>query len=88
MKILLIILSIIGLLKLVSLFILCGIEIYHRIKDIDIDGVRKDSGVYKTEWFYVIPSIKFTISEKFFEINLNWLYFEYYCVYNINNDES
>lgn len=51
MEILLIILSIIGLLKLVSLFILCGIEIYHKIKDIDIDGVRKDSGVYKTDCF-------------------------------------
>ena len=88
MKILLIILSIIGLLKLVSLFILCCIEIYHKIKDIDIDGVRKDSGVYKTECFYIIPSISFTISGKFFEINFNWLYFEYYCAYNINKDES
>ena len=88
MKIILIILSIIGLLKVVGLFILLGIEIYYKIKEIDIDGIKRESGIYKTGYFYIIPSIKFTISERFFEISLNWLYFEYYCAYNINKDES
>ena len=88
MKIILIILAIIGLLKLVSLFILCGIEIYHKIKEIDIDGVRKDSGIYKTDYFYIIPSIKAIISGEYFEISLVWLCFEYYCAYKINKDES
>lgn len=66
MKILIIILCIIGLLKLVSLFILYVIEMYHRIIKINIEGVRKDYGIYKdTEW-YLIPTIYFTKSSKYF----------------------
>ena len=58
MKILLIILSIIGLLKLVSLFILCCIEIYHRIVKVDINGIDKSYGVYKDDSWYIINVLK------------------------------
>ncbi len=88
MTILIIIFSIIGLLKLVSLFILCVIEIYHHIVKVDIDGVRRDHGIYKdTEW-YLIPAIYFIKSDKFLEFSVCFLCFKYYCAYSINKDDE
>ena len=85
MKILIIILSIIGLLKLVSLFILFIIELYYRILGISIDGVRRDHGIYKgTDW-YIIPTIYFTKSSKYLEVSTCFLCFRYYCAYSIND---
>ena len=88
MKILLIILSIIGLLKLVSLFILCIIETYYHIVGISIDGVRKDSGIYKSYELYIIPTIYFSKSSKYLEITVCFLCFKYYCAYSINKDDE
>jgi hypothetical protein len=88
MKILLIILSIIGLLKLVSLFILCVIEIYYRIVKVDINGVTKQYGVYKDDSWYIIPTIRISKSSKYFEIIVEWLCFQYYSCYNIDKDEE
>ena len=88
MKILLIILSIIGLLKLVSLFILCIIEIYHRIVKVDITGVTKEYGVYRDDSWYIIPTIRISKSCKYFEIIVDWLCFQYYSCYNIDKDEE
>jgi hypothetical protein len=61
MKILLIILSIIGLLKLVSLFILCIIEVYNKIKGTDFIELEKVSGIYKSNELFIIPSIKVSL---------------------------
>ena len=88
MKILLIILSVIGLLKLVSLFILCIIEIYYRIIKVYIDGVTKQHGIYKDNNWYIIPTIKISKDSKYFYIMVYWLCFQYYSSYNIDKDEE
>ena len=88
MKILLIILSIIGLLKLVSLFILCIIEIYYRIVKVDINGITKQYGVYKDDSWYIIPTIRISKCNKYFEIIVEWLCFQYYSCYHIDKDDE
>ena len=88
MKQFLIILSIIGLLKLVSLFILCIIELYYRIVGISIDGVRRDSGIYRDDNVYIIPTINFIKCNKYLEISVWFLCFRYYSSYSINNDNE
>jgi len=87
MKIFLIILSIIGLLKLVSLFILCVIEIYYRIIKKDINGIYKSYGIYKNDSWYIIPTIRISKCNQYFELMVEWLCFQYYSSYNINKDE-
>jgi hypothetical protein len=87
MKILLIILSIIGLLKLVSLFILCIIETYYYNKQPSINGITKQYGVYKDDSWYIIPTIRVSKCNKYFEIMVEWLCFQYYSAYNIDKDE-
>ena len=86
-RISLIILIILGLLKLVSLFILCVIELYYRIVGISIDGVRRDSGIYKDDSFYIIPTIHFIKCNKYLEVSVWFLCFRYYNAYSINKDE-
>lgn len=88
MKILIIILSIIGLLKLVSLFILCIIEIYYHIIKVDINGIIKECGIYTDATWYIIPTIKVSKAGKYFEIIVEWLCFQYYSCYNINIDDE
>ena len=88
MKILLIILSIIGLLKLVSLFILCIIEIYYRIIKTDIDGIAKQYGIYKDDSWYIIPTIIVCKCNQYFEIMVKWLCFNYYSSYKIDKGEE
>ena len=88
MKILLIILSIIGLLKLVSLFILCIIEIYNHIIKKDINGITKQYGIYKDDIWYIIPTIKISKCGQYFEIMVDWLCFQYYSSYKIDKDEE
>ena len=88
MKILLIILSIIGLLKLVSLFILCVIEIYYRIIKKDINGINKSYGIYKDDSWYIIPTIRVSKCNQYFEIMVEFLCFQYYASYNIDKDDE
>ena len=88
MKILIIILSIIGLLKLVSLFILCVIEIYYRIIKKDINGIDKSYGIYKDDSWYIIPTIRISKASKYFEIIVEWLCFQYYSSYNIDKEDE
>lgn len=87
MKTVLIILSIIGLLKLVSLFILCIIEIYHRIIKVDINGINKNYGIYRDNYWYIIPTIKVYKHDEYFEFVIEWLCFVCYSSYKINKDE-
>ena len=88
MKILLIILSIIGLLKLVSLFIICVIEIYYRIVKVDITGITKEYGVYKDDSWYIIPTIRISKCGKYFEIIVEFLCFQYYSSYKVDKDDE
>ena len=88
MKILLIILSIIGLLKLVSLFILCIIEIYCSYKDKNIDGIKKSYGIYRDDSWYIIPTIRISKCNKYFELMIEFLCFQYYSSYYIDKDEE
>jgi hypothetical protein len=88
MKILIIILSIIGLLKLVSLFILCGIELYYKIKVVEINGIEKGYGIYIDDSWYIIPTIRISKTGKYFEIMIEFLCFQYYSCYNIDKDEE
>ena len=66
MKIVLIILSIIGLLKLVSLFILCVIKVVYHLKKDEIVEIQKSYYIYKTSEFYIIPTIRISKYNKFF----------------------
>ena len=88
MKILLIILSIIGLLKLVSLFVLCAIELYCHFKHINVDNIQKEYGIYKDDSFYLIPTISFAKGKIYFELVAYWLCFQYYSAYSIKKYED
>lgn len=88
MKILIIILSIIGLLKLVSLFILCVIEIYYRIIKKNINGITKQYGAYKDDSWYIIPTIRISKCNEYFEIMVEWLCFQYYSSYKVDKDDE
>ena len=77
MKILLIILSIIGLLKLVSLFILALLQIYHYIKGNKVIEAHRDSCFYIGDNFYIFPTIAISYT-KYIEVTVHWLCIEYY----------
>ena len=87
MIIVLIIISIIGLLKLVSLFILCCVELYYKIKGIGTNGLTKGYGIYIDDSWYIIPTIRFSKPGKYFEVMIEFLCFQYYSCYNIDKDE-
>ena len=76
------------MLKLVSIFILCVIEIYHRIVKVDINGITKQYGIYKDDSWYIIPTIRFSKCGKYFEIMAHWLCFQYYSSYRIDKDDE
>ena len=78
MKILIIILSIIGLLKLVSLFILCVLQIYSKIKGNKVLESHRDACFYINDRFYIFPSIEVSKSGKYFEIAFYWFNIQYY----------
>ena len=84
MKILLIVLSIIGLLKLVSLFIILIIHIVFAIRKERIDGINRTSCLAKINECYIIPTIDISFSGEYKEIMFYWLCFEYYCSYTID----
>lgn len=88
MKILIIILSIIGLLKLVSLFILYIIETYYCIIKKYINGIIKHYGIYKDNSWYIIPTIRISKCGQYFGIMIDWLCFQYYSSYNIDKDKE
>lgn len=88
MEILIIILSIIGLLKLVSLFVLYIIEIYYHIIKVEINGITKEYGIYKNDGWYIVPTIQISKTNKYFEISVKWLYLQYYASYYISKDEE
>ena len=90
MKIVLITLVIIGLLKLVSLFILALLQIYYYIKDNKIVEAHRDSCFYIEDIFYILPTVAISCTGKYFEIMFHWLKFEYYeatCL-EFENDEQ
>lgn len=71
-----------------SLFILCIIEIYHRIIKVYIDGVVKNCGIYKDDSWYIIPTIRISKCNQYFEIMVEFLCFQYYASYKIDKDEE
>ena len=76
------------MLKLVSLFILCVIEIYYRIIKKDINGITKQCCIYKDNNWYIIPTIKISKCNQYFEIIVEFLCFQYYSCYNIDKDDE
>ena len=90
MKILLIILLIIGLLKLLSLFILALLQIYYYVKGNKVIEAHRDSCFYIEENFYIIPTIAVSHTGKYYEIMFHWLKFEYYeaTTLEFENDEQ
>ena len=76
------------MLKLVSRFILFVIETYHRIVKVDINGITKQYGMYKDDQWYFIPTISFSKTNKYFEIMVYWLCFQYYSAYNVDKDKE
>lgn len=71
-----------------SLFILCIIEIYHRIINKYINGITKQYGIYKDDSWYIIPTIRVSKCGQYFEIMVDWLCFQYYSSYKIDKDEE
>ena len=91
MKILLIILSIIGLLKLVSLFILICIEFVCKITKKDFLEIEKTYSIYNyNDFINLFPTISFAICGGYFEIWFQWFNIRYYAAYKIKyySDES
>lgn len=89
MKILLIILAIIGLLKLVSLFIMFLIEVYQKFNNKEFIQIKKEYGIfYKDIEFYIIPSISFTKCNKYFEIMVDFIKWEYYAAYSLDFEDD
>ena len=90
MKILLIILSIIGLLKLVSLFILCYITIVMKQKNKEINDIIKYYGIYRDDSWYIIPTVRVSKTNNYFEFMVEFLCIQYYSCYKIRyiEDES
>ena len=78
MIILIIILSIIGLLKLVSLFILALLQIYHYIKGNKVIEAHRDFCFYIEDILYILPTVAISYTGEYFEIMFHWLKFEYY----------
>lgn len=78
MKIVLITLAIIGLLKLVSLFILALLQIYYYIKGNKVIEAHRDSCFYVENDFYIIPTISIWHTSKYVEVTVHWLCIEYY----------
>lgn len=90
MKTLLIILAIIGLLKLVSLFILCIVEIHYKINSTikkTFLQIKKEYGIFYTSSLYIIPTITVNISH-YFEFSIKWLCVDYYCSYWLTFEED
>lgn len=91
MKVVLIILAIIGLLKLVSLFILCIIEVYNKLKDTKYLEVNKTYSIYKPEDFYIIPTITCSVYGNHptrFDISFIWLKLKYYSSYCLTYEDD
>ena len=90
MIIILIILSIIGSLKLLSLFILALLQIYYYVKGNKVVEAHRDSCFYIEENFYIIPTIAISHTGKYYEIMFHWLKFEYYeaTALEFENDEQ
>ena len=78
MKVVLIILSVIGSLKLLSLFILALLQIYHYIKGNKVVEAHRDSCFYIEDNFYIFPTIAISHTSRYFEIMFHWLKLEYY----------
>lgn len=71
-----------------SLFILCVIETYYRIIKKDINGIIKQCGVYKDDSWYIIPTIRVSKCNEYFEIMVEFLCFQYYSSYKVDKDEN
>lgn len=67
---------------------MCVIEIYHSIVKVDIDGITKEYGIYKDDSWYIIPTIRVSKCNKYFEIMVEFLCFQYYASYKIDKNES
>lgn len=79
MKTILIILSIVGLLKLVSIFVCFILQIYNKIKGTPIMEFHRNSSFYIDSAFCIIPTIEISTSVGYFEITFhlfNMLYYE------------
>ena len=89
MKIFIIILVILGLLKVVSFFILLCVELYYKIKRIEIDSIVKTHSFYRISSFNITPTIKLKKHSIYYDITFEWLCFQYYSDYYVNKcDES
>lgn len=85
METVIIILAIIGLLKVISLFILCIIKLYNKLISTSFDSIEKTYTIDTVNEFSLIPSIKFiyTSELKCFEIIVSFLNIEYYSCYSL-----
>ena len=92
MKIVLIILSVIGLLKLLDFLVICIIELYYKIRKIELVTIHRESGIYNPDGFYIVPTFKIHKYSNRIDFVFIWLYFEYYSSYwlefNVTDDES
>lgn len=93
MKVIIIILAVLGLCKVISFLITCFIEIYYKIyrhyRPISKEYIQleRNSGIYKTEYFFIIPAISFNFIGGF-EYGIKFLNFEYYVFYKLEFDDD
>ena len=66
------------MLKLVSLFILALLQIYHYIKGNKVIEAHRDSCFYIENNFYILPTIVISHTTKYVEVIIHWLCIEYY----------
>ena len=88
MKIVLLILAILGLLKVISLIIFLAIEAKYKASNKQIDGLKKHYGFYADDSFYLIPTIRFCKNSHYFEVMIEWLWFQYYSSYSIDKTSN
>ena len=61
---------------------------YHRVINKNINGIDKSNGIYRNDIWYIIPTISISKTNKYFEIMMYWLCFQYYSSYNIDKDDE
>ena len=67
---------------------MCIIETYYRIIKKSINCITKQYGIYKGYSWYIIPTIRISKYGQYFEIMVDWLWFQYYSSYKIDKDEE
>lgn len=79
---------VIGLLKLVSLFILCVIELHCKITKKRLVNLHKEYGIYTEDSIYILPRLSISFCGKYMDINFSFITWTYYSVYKLTFEDD